>query len=554
MGLAAFTLGDAVVRVSASMKSFNKALGDAERKAKRSFGNITKLGENMGRAMFRTGLVVSGAFLFAAKGAADFDKAMREVNTLVGLGEDDFQSLSKDVRELSKEMGINAVEAASALYQALSAGIPEENAIDFMRVASKTAIGGVTDLKTAVDGLTTVMNAYKIPISEAERVSDIMFETMKGGKTTILELSERMFNVAPIAKAAGISFEEVSAGMIALTLQGTPTRVATTQLRQAIVAFLKPTKEMSEALEKATGMTGAQTLEIYGLQKSIDLVNGALGNNLASMSKAYGSIEGFQGVVGITGENTKAFSEALDTVSNSAGSTTKAFEEMEKSASQKFNKLLAQLQDLRIEIGNEVIPALIDIVEALRPMIVGMGAWISNNKELIPHLVKLGGIILVGGPLLMGISKFATLAAKLGLLLGAGTAVGGALGLTTIVIGLAAAFDMWKNRNAGYTNFIQKLIDKVDILRKALDATFDRIYDIIEIMSLPGKYWIDLLAKVGGRTQELAGDSPEMLGSGSSRTTNYNYGPSNVSVNLAGVSNPEQFARELASIMRRRKL
>ena len=115
--------------------------------------------------------------------AAQFDSGMREVNTLIGGSEAALATLKEQVLAMSSEFGVAANEAVPALYQAISAGVPAGNAVEFLKVASTAAIGGVTDLQTSVDGLTTALNAYELPASQAGHVSDVLFSAVKAGKT-----------------------------------------------------------------------------------------------------------------------------------------------------------------------------------------------------------------------------------------------------------------------------------------------------------------------------------------------------------------------------------
>ena len=167
---------------------------------------------------------------------------------MMGLADEEFTDFSKQVQTLESDLGVDAVESANALYQAISAGIPKENVLEFLEIATKAAIGGVTDTETAVDGLTTVINAFKLPMSDAQKVADLMFTTVKGGKTTFEELSASLFNVAPIAAASGVSFEETAAALATMTKQGVKTAQATTQLRQEMVALQKPTADMQNVI------------------------------------------------------------------------------------------------------------------------------------------------------------------------------------------------------------------------------------------------------------------------------------------------------------------
>ncbi|KKL71754.1 hypothetical protein LCGC14_2091710, partial [marine sediment metagenome] len=151
--------------------------------------NLAKRTRKLQIAMVAMGGVILASLGMSMKAAASFEKAMREVNTMMGLSEKKFQDFSKDVQNLATDLGVNAVESAEALYQAISAGIPKENVLEFLTIATKAAIGGVTDTTTAVDGLTTVINAFKLQMSETQKVADIMFTTVKGGKTTFEKLS-----------------------------------------------------------------------------------------------------------------------------------------------------------------------------------------------------------------------------------------------------------------------------------------------------------------------------------------------------------------------------
>ena len=224
-------LGAAVLDLRTDASKLDKGLDQAERNTKQSTARMSKawgaVGVGIGIAAVAAGAIAVDSIKFAA----NFDKAVREVATLTPVIADNLDQVKRQVRELSVSLGTDAVGGAQALYQAISAGVPPENALTFLETASKAAIGGVTDTETAVNGLTTVVNAFAVQNVSAEQAADVMFETVKRGKTTFEELSAYMFQIAPLAAATGVSFEEVSAAIATLTAQGTPTSVAATQIR-----------------------------------------------------------------------------------------------------------------------------------------------------------------------------------------------------------------------------------------------------------------------------------------------------------------------------------
>ena len=126
-----------------------RTLNGASRKVE-SFGKeVAKIGITAGAAFAGVATAVGPATVTAF---ADFDRGMREVMTLLpGAAEGTFEDLSKQVQDFSKEFGVLPDEVIPSLYQALSAGVPQENVFDFLEVAQQAALGGVTDLETAVD-------------------------------------------------------------------------------------------------------------------------------------------------------------------------------------------------------------------------------------------------------------------------------------------------------------------------------------------------------------------------------------------------------------------
>ncbi len=398
-------------------------------------GSLQKASKGMkiaGAAMVGASVAIGTASL---KMAGDFDGAMREVNTMMLLNEEDFKSFSKEVQGLAKSMGVDATESAKALYQAISAGVPKENAVEFLAIASKAAIGGVTDTLTAVDGLTTVINAFKLPMEDAQHVSDVMFATVKGGKTTMEELSASMFQVAPMAAAAGVKFETVSAALATMTKQGVPTSVATTQLRQAIQAMIKPTADMKTALDGLGYASGDALIAEQGLSGALDLLTEASGGSNEVLGKMFGSVEGLQAVLALTGENAETFASDIAAIGDSAGAATDAFDQMEMSTARKMEKMQAQMKDMAITIGTALMPTLIKLLEKITPIITKIGDWITEHPKLtamiLAGVAALGGLLLVAGPILSVITLMTTALPLLGV---AFTAMMGPVGLIALAI------------------------------------------------------------------------------------------------------------------------
>jgi len=355
------TLGKAVLELETDGRALYKGLDEAEKKGKKAAGEIAKEFDKASKKAVVGLALVAGAAALGVKGAVDLGKSLREVNTMFGLtgeaAERSFKEIQAGVRGVSRDVGIAQDTIAKGLYQAISAGVPRENAFEFLRVASKASIAGVTDVNTAVDGLTTTINAFGLQASDAERVSDSMFTTVKGGKTTFAELSASLFQVAPAAAAAGVSFQEVNAAIATLTSAGVPTAVATTQIRAALVGLQRPSEDIDRIFQKL-GFTNAQAaLQSKGLAFALGAVKDAAAGDAGKLQTLLGSVEAVGAAQIIAGTGTKKMTEQLDAQRDAAGATSDAFTEMEKSDSRKLERMKVNIENLAISLTTILLPA-----------------------------------------------------------------------------------------------------------------------------------------------------------------------------------------------------
>ena len=234
-------------------------------------------------------LIAAGVAQFfnqAITAAASFQTAMAEVSTLVDTAVFQIERLEAAILEQSAAYGQNAVAQAQAAYQIISAGASNATeAIELLDAANRLAIGGVTDVATAADGLTSVLNAYGMSASEAADVSDILFVGMRAGKTTIGELSSTLGRVAPLAAQAGVGFDELVASIAALTKGGISTNEAVTGTRAILAAIVRPSSEATQAAERLGIQFNAAALEAQGFAGFMDTLVTATGGSTEQLDE-----------------------------------------------------------------------------------------------------------------------------------------------------------------------------------------------------------------------------------------------------------------------------
>lgn len=410
----AVRIGDIYGTVTLRTKDLEKSVKKAQREL-RKIGQGTK---EIGQAITtRVGLPLAGMGALAVKSFADFQKGALEVQTLLpDMDTGVFNELIDQTQDLAVEMGMNLNDATKALYQTISAGVDPNNALAFLETSSKAAIAGVTDTETAVDGLSSVINAYGMQAFETERVSDKMFTAVRLGKTTFDEIARSVSKVAPLASSVGVSFDEVMSSLVTLTKQGVPTETAFTQMRAAMSNIIKPTKDMQKAIKNLGFATGEDLLGAKGFLGAINAIKNSAGLTADEVVKAFGSVEGLSAVFALTGQNFGATQVVMNEMINSAGATQQAFEVMSDSASFKFQQLRAAIQNLAVEIGERLAPFVTDLVDRFRNFITENEGVLAGIGELATHFgiasTIVGVLLIAVAPL---ITHFLVLAPLIGL-------------------------------------------------------------------------------------------------------------------------------------------
>lgn len=377
------------------------------------------------------GTAVVAFFGFAAKGAAEFRAQVAEITTLIDTSVISHQELAAAVLEVNTAFGTSKASTAKALYDIISSGAEAgEEANKLLASSAKLATAGVTDIGVAADGLTTIMNAFGDAVGGAEEISDKLFKTVEGGKTTVEELSGFMFQAAPIAATLGISLDEVLASMASLTKQGTPTSQSFTQVRALLVSLAKPLPELAEAFQTYAGASAEAVLANEGLGAAIRVVEEASGGSKSAMVQLLGSVESFNALASLSTDNSRFFNEALVSIGDSAGAVDTAVAKIQAGPLQKMAIAGEQLSAAFVTIGELVLPALSDIVEVLGDVADGVRAFIEDNQTLSKVLgytvATLGGLLVVLG----------TVALAVGVLTKAKAGLSGAITLVNTTLGI----------------------------------------------------------------------------------------------------------------------
>lgn len=488
---------DLAIKITANISEFEKGL----QKVGTSTDKLGKKMQSIGKSM-STYLTVPlvGAGAVGVKSFMDLEEGLAKVGTMLNGTGKSMDDLKKETKDLSGQFATSQVEITEATYQAISAGVEATETQDFLTVALKASKGGFTDVTTAVDGLTSILNAYGLETSETEKIANQMLITQNKGKTTFGELASSMAGVTPIASSLNISTEELFSSMAVLTANGISTSESVTGLKAVLSGVAKPTAQATEMANKLGIEFNAQAVEAKGLmpflkdisskvkdlspeysgltqeiaknqaemnklkkagkensaeydilaktterltKKSKDMVQNG-GNQLEMFGELFGSTEALNSIMILTSDQGgELFNDTMNEMKNNSSALDDAFKIMNGTMKVDMKQAMVDVQNALIKIG-EVIAPVISIIAQ------GLGALASAFSGLPAPIqfvvVALGGLVALVGPVLMftgsiisSIGTIKTFMTTVGGISGIFSTVGGAFGTfkTTLITGFA---------------------------------------------------------------------------------------------------------------------
>lgn len=426
---------------------------------------------------------IVGALGASAKAAMDFENAMAKVSTIADTSQVSIKDLTTQITNLSNETGIAAGDIAENVYNAISAGQETGDAVNFVGSAAKLAAAGFTDSASALDVLTTTLNAYGMEAKDVTKVSDILIQTQNMGKTTVGELAGYMGKVIPTAKGAGVEIEQVAAAYSKLTANGIKTADSTTYLNSMLNELNKSGTKVSKALEETAGKSfGDMMKEGASLADVLNVLQEAADKSGVQFSDMWSSSEAGKAAAVIHDTTNKLgdFNAAVEQMKKAGGATEEAFGKMD-TTSRQAQIALNEIKNSAIELGNTVLTIVAPYFEKFVGKIKEVTEWFNNLDDSQKEMgVKIAGIVAAVGPVLVVVGKVVSSIGSIvsiggKLVSGIGTVISSAGGLSGViaaltgpigiiiaaVTALVGAFVYFYNTNEEFRNKVNEILEQV---------------------------------------------------------------------------------------------
>lgn len=310
--------------------------------------------------------------------------SINKASTLFGDVNVNVDNLASNLLSSATSVGMVSEELGSALYDALSAGIPVTEdmaeATAFLESSAKTAKGGFADLNETVTATASVLNAYNLSVAETERIQGILIQTQNKGITTVGQLASSLAQVVPTAAAFGVSFEQVGAAIATITAQGTQTAQATTSLNNLISELGKQSQTAANNLRAAAEAAGLSattfaelTAEGYTITDILLLMQDYAEGAGLSLVDMFGSVEAGRAALQLVTNDGQKFADSLEAMNDTSGLVEDAFNKVYTAT----DKLNVAWDSAKKTLALGVGPAL----DSVKTTLANMLNSLSGNRD-----------------------------------------------------------------------------------------------------------------------------------------------------------------------------
>lgn len=413
---------DAINGLATPISGINDKLNVVKDSTGKVSGSAKEMGLMMGAMALQQ---VFQPFVDGAQSATEnfstFDTSMRQVNQEAGLSQAGFSALEQQVLGLSSASGIAGSDLSSGLYNIMSTGsMTAAQAMQRLQAAAEGAKAGNTDLATTTAALDSVMGAYHMNASQAQKVMDTMFAATQNGQMHFADLARSVGASATSASIAGVSYSQLAAAQATLTNVGKNAEMASQNLNSLITGIIAPTSAATKEAKSLGIEWDASALKAHGLSYMVQEAMTATDGNTAKLKALIPNQRAYTAELALGGSAHQQYLQTLSKVSSANGATASALAQSEQSMGDQLEKA----KNTMTVAGEQMLIALAPVITQLSNGVEKLSGWFqhlgSSNKEMVAIFIGLGAVIgAVIAPIALLVAAIVAAGAPVAIFIGA---------------------------------------------------------------------------------------------------------------------------------------
>lgn len=349
--------------------------------------------------------------------AIGFESGMAEVRKTTGLSAEKTALLGGEIKKLSRTMPLTTAQLTEIGVAAGQSGVAMGEIPQYIKDISKASVALAVDTDAAGLAFGRLTNIYGMSNAEIPKLAaaiNVLGDTSVASEKEILNVIMR---TAALSKQANLTAKDSSALAASFVSLGMAPNVAATAIN-ALLGRMTTAEIQSAKFQQGLAMIGMSGKELQNLTaengtQAIFTLGAAMDKlDPQARAKAIGLMFGAEHSdnVGIFLDRMDLLKGNLNAVGNDQQNVNRYNEvfatQLDTTAS-KMQMLNNSFQELAIEIGTALLPAVKAFAAFLTPIINKMTDFAAKH----PHIVRLGsalaGLAISIGPLLFGLATIA---------------------------------------------------------------------------------------------------------------------------------------------------
>lgn len=300
-------------------------------------------------------------------------EAMQEIiNSIATTIPSDFGTVSRAVAEVNTRFGATGQEL-------------EDLSSDFIKFAQLNN----TDVAGSIDTVSAMMNAWGIDAKDTRLVLNTLNAVGQQTGASASELASILQSNALSFKEMGYNVAEASLLLGQMSQQGVDASVGVTALRKAMAKAIDDGTDLNTVIAEWETLMASSASEAEKLEATEALFG----------SKAFAQL------YNAINEGNISFTNINANMRDFSGNLEKTFEATLDPADE-FTTTMNELKILGAEIGEEVLPVLVDVLKDLKPILDSVReAWEAMSPEEQRELIENLGKIALIAPALSGAGR-----------------------------------------------------------------------------------------------------------------------------------------------------
>lgn len=401
--------------------------------------------QGVGVASGAVAVGIAGAMATVAKASIDAESSFLELEKQLGVSKSEFAKLQTEVSSMGASMGLSVKESANLGAEVAKAGLSGEKLNKTFKDIQESSVALSIDTEKMTEKYLEMNASFGDNTKKMMADINVLADNSATGAQQIIDAFS---GLSPIVKQFGLDTKVVLSEMtVALEKGFDPSRVQNAY-KDLILTLSRGYGELpekaNEALDEIYDGNASKLNEIWNTQGAqaaindfkarlatidddaakINLIQTIFGTNYASEMSAIlndtAAVQKFTKAIADDGKNAALFG--------------KEFERQSNTTAQQYKVLSANIDMVKVSLGQAILPALNSIMQAVTPVVKSFAEWAAKNPELVTMGVTIAGIVGAVAAVLSVISFIASgIGAITAIVGGIGSAVMGVAGAVGIV-------------------------------------------------------------------------------------------------------------------------